>query len=372
MLSDTECRHPPTHSEANTNTRTHTHTHAETGIANVAHFVLIPLPPTHLRRIKWVLFIWRRACTVSLCLSLIITKCKPANSSELRCCDSRPLTHASIICNSTELQKSITSNYRRNTIVSSEWLHLQSALTMLSFCSNSEGHLWSAISLKPRRGHGTLTCVSPALTQPKPDIFIIAFRSGSQQAKWLWEWESIYLNKNPSVPPLRVLMLSSDTAILTGPGERGEVANSRCYLPPRPLFIYKCPRVRALVLHSNLHNQCVWHRRGFYRQPIVARHLQALYVDGPRCSERTRSVCTSIATSLTVNKWSKLHGVAERRDSCVHIVRASCAWFSHSRPAVKWSLHIWLPEWTVIQTEIWCWGPFLNMTKQRRHLNAIC
>lgn len=105
-----------------------------------------------------------------------------------------------------------------------------------------------------------------------------------------------------------MLTLSSDTAILTGPGERGEVVNSRCYLPPLPLFIYKCPCVRALVLHSNLHNQCVWYRRSFYRQPIVARHLQALYVDGLRCSERARSICTSIATSPTVNKWSKLHG----------------------------------------------------------------
>lgn len=159
-----------------------------------------------------------------------------------------------------------------------------------------------------------------------------------------------------------MLTLSSDTAILTGPRERGEVANSRCYLPPLPLFIYKCPCVRALVLHSNLHNQCVWHMHSFNRQPIVVRHLQALYVDWLRCVERTCSLCTSIATSLSVNKWPKMQCV-ERQDSCMYTVHLCACVISNSSPAVKWSFHIWLSEWTVIQTEIWCWGPFLNMTK---------
>lgn len=124
MLSDTECRHPPTHSEANTNTHMHTQKHA----LLMWHILFWSSPaPIHLRRTKWVPFIWSRACTASVCLSLIITKCKPANSSELLCCDTWLLIHAFIICNSTEQQKSITSNYWENTIVSA-------ALWILSFC----------------------------------------------------------------------------------------------------------------------------------------------------------------------------------------------------------------------------------------------
>lgn len=158
MLSDTECRHPPTHSEANTNTHIHTQ---KQGIANVAHFVLIfPPAPVHLR-IKRVLFIWRRACTVSVCLSLIITKCKPADSVELLSYDTWLLIHAFIICNSTEQQKRTTSNYWKNTIVSSEWLYHQSALRMLSLCSSSKepffffffgGHLWCCNLAKASAG----------------------------------------------------------------------------------------------------------------------------------------------------------------------------------------------------------------------------
>lgn len=129
----------------------------------------------------------------------------------------------------------------------------------------------------------------------------------------------VYLFEYKSqLAPLRVLTLSSDTAILTGPGERGEVANSRCYLPPLPLFIYKCPCVRALVLHSNLHNQSVWHRRSFKRQLIVIQHLQVLYVDWLCCVERTCSLWMSIAISLTVNKWSKLHSaLRDRTPACI-------------------------------------------------------
>lgn len=147
-----------------------------------------------------------------------------------------------------------------------------------------------------------------------------------------------------------MLTPSSDTAILTGPGERGEVVNSRCYLPPPPLFIYKCPCVTVLVLHSNLHNQCVWHRRSFYRQPIVVRHLQALYVDGLRCVERTCSLCPSIATSLTVNKWSKLHGaLIPNTPACTICV---CARDFRFTPCSK-MICAHLALWTVIHTEIW-------------------
>lgn len=45
-----------------------------------------------------------------------------------------------------------------------------------------------------------LTCVSPPLAQLKSRIFIQAFHSSSQRAKWHWSWESIYLNKNPARP----------------------------------------------------------------------------------------------------------------------------------------------------------------------------
>lgn len=140
-----------------------------------------------------------------------------------------------------------------------------------------------------------------------------------------------------------MLTLSSDTAILTGPGERGEVANSRCYLPPLPLFIYKCPCVRALVLHSNLHNQCVWHRRSLNRQPIVVQHLQALYVDWPRCVERTCSLRTSIAASLSVNKWSKLHRVfRDRTPACISCVCAHDFSFTPCSEMIFTHLALWM------------------------------
>lgn len=143
--------------------------------------------------------------------------------------------------------------------------------------------LWCCNLTKASLGLRALTCLSPPLTQLKSDIFIKAFHSSSQQAKSATEWESIYLNKNPPLvrpSPLESAKAEPWHSHSHGPrGERREVANSRCYLPPRPLFIYKCPHVRALALRSNLHNQSVWHRRSFNRQLIVIRRLQALYVD---------------------------------------------------------------------------------------------
>lgn len=154
-----------------------------------------------------------------------------------------------------------------------------------------------------------------------------------------------------------MLTLSSDTAILLGPGERGEVANSRCYLQTLPLFIYKCPHVRGLVFHSNLHNQSVWHRRSFNRQLIVIQHLCTLYVDGLRFVERTRCLWMSIATSLTVNKWSKLWGC--RGTALLHVYCASACSCVHDFTLTPCSKMIFahLALWINCQTD---WNMLLS------------
>ena len=255
-------------------------------------------------------------------------------------------------------QSSRASNYCRNTVVSSP--SCQSSTFFLQLLRRGfffGGHLQCHNLTKAALG--PLAWPVQVYHSPSWSQTYLSFHSSSQQAKRRWRKGSLFIwIKTPARP------LESANAVLWHSHShrpRGEVANSRCYLPPRPLFIYKCPCVRALVLHSNLHHQCVWHRRSFNRQPIVAPHLQALYVDWLRCVERTRSLRTSIAASLGVNKWSKLHSV-QRQDSCMLSVLDMCV-ISDSLPAVKWSLHIWLWEGTVTPSEIWCRGPFLNMTK---------
>jgi len=110
MLSDTGCRHPPTHTETNTNTHIHTQKHA----LLMWHILFSPLRPhlpnnsnTHAKR--RIQFIWCCECTVSVCF--ILTKCKAVSSSEAVGHSYMPC----FICNTMGHERSGSSNYWKNT-----------------------------------------------------------------------------------------------------------------------------------------------------------------------------------------------------------------------------------------------------------------
>lgn len=134
-----------------------------------------------------------------------------------------------------------------------------------------------------------------------------------QQAEWRC-WTEVYLFElNSQLAPTRAPTLSSDTDVRAGPGEGAEAASSRCYHAPSPLFIYKCPRVWALVLHSNLHNQCACDTGAAFTDSLLSFHISRRFIPRGRVVWSADGRRASATTSLTVNKWSERRGAKRSR-----------------------------------------------------------